>query len=407
MSLLVLDLPPGPPGSLAWVSSIDGRTPAAHGDAVPALLPGTARGVEVVARVPAARLSWQRVQLPRGIGARSPRLHAVLAGLLEERVLDDPQALHFALQPHAGTDGAAWIAVCRRDWLDAHLQALAAAGWTVARLVPELAPDAGTLHLMLVGEAGQPRLLAGGSAVPGGVQALPLSAASLALLQGQLPADARAAAQLEAEPAVAALAEQLLGQAPAIVAPVERLLRSAASDWDLAQGELARSGATWVLRRTGAGWREFLHAARWRPARWGLVALVLAQLGGLNLWAWQARAELREQRADVRAMLGQTFPQVRVVVDAPVQMAREVALLRQAAGASSPGDLEPMLAAWARIAPADAQPDAIEFSPGQLRLRGPQWSGDALAQAQATLRPLGYRVQTEGDRTLLREEPAS
>lgn len=403
MSLLVLDLPPGAPGSLAWVSSTDGHTPAAHGEAVPALLPGTARGVEVVARVPAARLSWHRVQLPRGVGARSPRLHAVLAGLLEERVLDEPQALHFALQPHAGSNADAWVAVCRRDWLDAHLQALAAAGWTVSRLVPELAPDAGTLNLMLVGDAGQPRLLAGGSAVPGGVQALPLSPASLALLQGQLPPEARAAARIEAEPAVAALAEQLLGQPPAIVVPAERLLRSASTNWDLAQGELARSGAAWVLRRAGAGWRDFLHAPRWRPARWGLAALLLAQLGGLNLWAWQTRADLREQRADVQAMLGQTFPQVRVVVDAPVQMAREVALLRQAAGASSPGDLEPMLAAWARIAPADTLPSALEFTPGQLRLRGPQWAGDALAQAQATLRPLGYRVLTEGEVTVLRE----
>ncbi|HMN19766.1 MAG TPA: type II secretion system protein GspL [Ottowia sp.] len=406
MSLLVLDLPPGPPGSYAWATSTDGHAPDAHGEAVPALLPSAARSLEVVARVPAARLSWHRVELPRGIGPRSPRLRAVLTGLLEERVLEEPQTLHFALEPRAGGGGPVWVAVCRRDWLDAHLRALAAAGRTVARVVPELAPDSGTLQLMVVGEPEHPRLLASGSAVPGGVQNLPLSTSSLALLQGQLAPEARAAARLDAEPAVAALAEQLLGQPPALVAPAERLLRSASSAWDLAQGELARTGAAWAARRVAAGWRDFLHAPRWRPARWGLVALLLAQLGGLNLAAWQTRAELQEQRADIRALLGQAFPEVRVVVDAPVQMAREVALLRQAAGASSQRDLEPMLAAYARIAPADAQPSAIEFTPGELRLRGLQWAADALAQAQTRLRPLGYRMLTEGDSTVLREELA-
>lgn len=405
MSLLVLDLPTGAPGSYAWVSSIDGHTPDAHGEAAPALLQATARGLEVVARVPAARLSWQRVRLPRGIGARSPRLRAVLAGLLEERVLDDPETLHFALEPHAGSGAEAWVAVCRRDWLDAHLQALAEAGCTVARLVPELAPDAGTLRLLVVGKPEHARLLAAGTAVPGGVQALPLAAGALALLQGQIDPAARSAAQLEAEPAVAAIAEQLLHQPPAIVAPSERLLRSATTAWDLAQGELARTGAAWAARRVEAAWRDFLHAARWRPARWGLAALLLVQLAGLNLTAWYTRSELQTQRAEVRALLGQTFPQVQVVVDAPLQMAREVAALRQAAGASSPPDLEPMLGAYARIAAADAEPSAIEFTPGTLRLRGLQWPAAALAQAQATLRPLGYRVQTEGDSTVLRQEP--
>ena len=36
---------------------------------------------------------------PRALGAGSPRLRAVLEGLLEDRLLDEPETLHFALQP--------------------------------------------------------------------------------------------------------------------------------------------------------------------------------------------------------------------------------------------------------------------------------------------------------------------
>ena len=85
MSLLLIALPPGPPADYAFATSADGQDVATHGSAAPALLPAAGRAVEVVAVVPAARLSWQRVRLPRGIGARSPRLRAVLAGLLEAR----------------------------------------------------------------------------------------------------------------------------------------------------------------------------------------------------------------------------------------------------------------------------------------------------------------------------------
>lgn len=406
MSLLIIALPPGPAaatGSYAWVTSVDGHTPGAHGDAAAALLPPAGRGVEIVACVPAARLSWHQVELPRGLGPRSPRLRAALAGLLEERLLDDPDQLHFALQPHPAVDGRTWVAACRRDWLDAHLEVLAAAGYAVARVVPELAPTDGAPQLMVTGEPGRAQLLASGAGIPGGMQALPLDTGALALLRTSL--DPAAAATLEAEPAVAVVAEQVLGGAPALLAPAERLLRTSASNWNLAQGELARTGATWAARRAGASWRDFLHAPRWRPARWGLVVLVLAQLLGLNLWAWRTQGALQAQRTEISAMLTETFPQVRVVVDPPVQMERELATLRQGAGTLSPRDLEPMLAAYGRVAPAGQAPAMLEFTSGELRLKGLDWPADVQAQARATLRPLGYRLQVEGGDIVLREGP--
>ena len=401
MSLLVLALPsglPGPASSHAWVTSLDGRRVSAHGEAAASLLPPAGRGVEVVAVVPASGLSWHSVQLPRGIGPRSPRLRATLAGLLEEQLLDEPEQLHFALAPDATAGGLTWVAVCRRDWLTAHIQALDAAQRPVARIVPELAPDADNLRLTVTGEPEHPQLLVGGP----NPQALPLNAGTRMLLHARW-GDAWTQAPLQAEPAVAALAESWLGQTPALLAPAERRLAASGTAWDLAQGELARSGAARTSRRLGAAWRTFAHAPRWRPARWGLALLLLAQVAGLNLAAWRTRSELAERRQHVSAALTQSFPQVKVVVDAPVQMAREVAALRQNTGAASPRDLGAMLGAWAQQVDAAAVPTAFEFSPGELRIKGVQLSASELTQARAQLRPLGYRLDTEEGAAVLRE----
>lgn len=55
----------------------------------------SAHAGEVVAVVPHSRLSWLRVQLPPA--SHGPRLSAVLHGLLEDRLLDEPTQLHIAL----------------------------------------------------------------------------------------------------------------------------------------------------------------------------------------------------------------------------------------------------------------------------------------------------------------------
>ena len=74
------------------------------------------------------------------------------------------------------------------------------------------------------------------------------------------------------------------------------------------------------------------YAPEWRAARWGVAMLLLTQLIGLNAWAWKERSALQAKRDAVRTTLTTTFQSVRVVVDAPVQMEREVAALRQATG---------------------------------------------------------------------------
>ena len=413
MSLLLLSLPPGPPGSYEYATSTDGQTLASHGAATIALLPPAGRGVEMVAMAAASQVSWHRVTLPRGVGPGSPRIRQTLVGLLEDVLLDEPEQLHFAVDPDATGGGGAWVAVCNRAWLSMHLRALDAANRPITRIVPELRPRSGNLRMIITGEPDTARVLMSGDLVPGGAQALPLTQGTLALLQldslksGDPEDPERPKLELLAEPAVAELAEQMLGRRVTIHQPAKRLLAASRSNWDLAQLDLTRTGRARAAQRAGALWRDFLHAPQWRPARWGVLGFLAANLVGLNLWAWRTQAELQTRRAQVNNTLTQTFPNVRAVVDAPVQMGREVAALRQSSGATSHRDLEPMLSALGQVVGTQTTPTAIEYAAGEMRVRGLPLPASAIADANQRLRPLGYSAHTDGDALIMRQEAAT
>ena len=426
MSTLILFLPPvrpGPATEYSYTLTADGHTALRHATAPAALLPEPTRpGGEVVAVVPARALSWQRVQMPAGVplgaGQQTPRLRSVLEGLLEDRLLDDATQLHFALQPgaHGTAQGGepVWVAVCDRAWLRENLQALEAAGRRVSRVVPEFAPGAtasGGPELCALGTPEEAFVVLTGQGADQGVAVLPLTPMALALARAGAPANDAVAAQdnsnalpVRAEPAVAALAERTLGQRVALHTASQRALDAARGDWDLAQFDLASTGRTRALRKAGSALSALLNAPQWRAARWGVGLLVVAHLVGLNAWAWQERQALAAKQAAVRAALTQTFPKVQVVVDAPVQMERELAQLRQAAGSASARDLEPLLAAAGAALPDGRLPTSIEYTPGELRLRGVTLAPDEEAALSARLQAAGYRARLDDGSLVLRTE---
>ncbi|MES2939258.1 MAG: type II secretion system protein GspL [Pseudomonadota bacterium] len=400
MSSLIVLLPAEPVGASSefpYLLTGDPRAPQSHGSAPAALLPRPqGAAAEVVAVVPAQALSWHRVELPKGVAAGSPKLRGVLEGLLEEQLLDDPEALHFALGPPAAGEPQ-WVAVCERAWLRGALQALEAAGRTVNRIVPEFAPEGmGTLYA--VGETQQPWVVAAGA---DGVLMLPLAAASLSLL----PAWAQDAPRL-AEPAVAAQAEQLLQHQVELQQAPQRWLQATQSGWDLAQFEFANTARTRTLKKLAAAAADLLRAPRWKPARWGLVLLVLANLAGLNAWAWKERSALDARREAIRRTLTETFPTVTVVVDAPLQMQRELDALRARTGTSSGRDLESMLAALSVAAPPGRTVSSLEFSGDRLRARGMGLTPDTVRTAAINLRSYGYGATLEGDALVIAPEAA-
>lgn len=392
MSALLVFLPAQPihaATEFEYALSRDGSTVETHGTAQAALLPSAARaGTEVVAVVPAAMLSWHRVELPKGTSASSPRLRAVLEGLLEDQLLDEPDTLHFALQPQARSSGPLWVAACDRAWLRSAVQVLEAAERPAARIVPEFAPE-GAPALYAQGDPQQPSLVVVGSE---GVMILPLSSQALPLLPS-LPEDTRCVA----EPAVAALAEQVLHHPPVLQQAPQRWLQAAQSEWDLAQFEFSSSGRARALKKLGTAWADVLAAPQWRPARWGAVLLVAVNLVGLNAWAWRERSALEEKREAIRRTLTQTFPNVKVVVDAPLQMEKEVAALRQATGATSGRDLEAMLGALSTASPPTRVVSGLEFSQGELQVKGLAYTPDEARAVAAALKSQGFSANLRGE----------
>ncbi|RYZ06215.1 MAG: general secretion pathway protein GspL [Comamonadaceae bacterium] len=401
MSSLIVSLPLEPATTATeWAFALtpDGRTLQDHGTAAAALLPmprGT--GAEVVALLPVQALAWHRVTLPKGMAAGSPRLRATLEGLLEEQLLDEPEAVHFALQPGAKVGEAAWVATCDRAWLRNALQLLEAAGRPASRIVPEFAPE-GELSLVAMGDAQQPLVVTSSA---DGVLALPLDHTCVPLLPA-LPEDA----PRFAEPAVAGVAELVLHHKLALQQAPQRWLQAARTRWDLAQFEFASSGRARAMKKFATGWGDVLNGAPWRPARWGAVALVAVNLLGLNAWAWMERASLDDKREAVRRTLTETFPQVRVIVDAPVQMQREVTALRQLTGVASSRDLDALLGALAMTLPADRTPTAVNYAPGELRATGLGLSPDQFRAVASQLKTLGYAARAEGDTVTVMPEDA-
>ena len=399
MSALLVFLPAQPISAATefqYALTKDGSTVESHGSAQAALLPAPTRaGTEVVAVVPAAMMSWRRIELPKGTSAGSPRLRAVLEGLLEDQLLDEPDTLHFAVQPQVKPPAPVWVAVCDRAWLRSAVQALEAAERPAARIVPEFAP-AGVTTLYALGDPQDASLIHVGS---DGVMSLPLSSQALALLPS-LPEDTPCVA----EPAVAELAEQVLHRPPVLQQAPQRWLQAAQSDWDLAQFEFSSSGRARAFKKLGTAWADVLAAPQWRAARWGVLLLLAVNLVGLNAWAWRERSALEEKREAIRRTLTQTFPQVKVVVDAPVQMEKEFASLRQTTGTTSGRDLEAMLGALSTASPSGRVVSGVEYSPGESRVKGLGFTPTEVRAVVAALKSQGFTATMQGDTLVITPE---
>lgn len=409
----------GPTALLDWATSADGQLVLDHGHCAASLLP---RDDDVVLVLPPRAVSWHRLALPK---VASARLRAVLDGLLEDRVLSDTTELHYALEPGGRSGQTVWVAACNKAWLQSWLQALEAAGRPVARIAPALwplpasalttpdHPASPTLHW--AHDEGNQAWLA--SASPLGVSCTPLREGGHGALGesafGALPAAAGAphteawaadpnSTRWLADPAVAALAERTLDQRFELVPRPVWLLQCAQSDWNLAQFDLSLSSGARRGQRFKQHLRRWRSAPAWRPARWGLAALVAAQLVGLNVAAWSERSRLEAKQHAMRQVLQQGFPQVALVLDAPLQMRRELTRLQQASGTLSAGDLETMLGALAQATPGDVPvATALSYTTGESRFSGWRASEDQVRALQQSLERNGWRARFDSDELTL------
>ncbi len=416
MTTLIVTLPsPGTAHSeLAYAVANNAQALSNHGSAPLALLP---RADETVLLLPSDSVSWHRVSLPKlSRSLSAPKLRSVLEGAIEEHLLDDASAVHIASYRASGNaDGTmSWLAVCDKSWLLEHLRSLQNAGHRISRIVPSAFPlNVQQPNAHQTASSGQVRAHVSGIpeaanvsvADDTGVVSVPLHHART--VWPALHTDTL----ITAEPAVAAAAENIFNTKVTMVQTAQYALLAAQEarnhGVDLAQGELAVKGSGRWLQQASTLLRELVSAPVWRAARMGLALMLLVNIVGLNAWAWKERSALQVKQLQKNQLLTQTFPNVKVVVDAPLQMQRELVALRQSSGAAGSRDLESMYALYSSIVATGSSPTAIEFAAGELTLKGSGLDASQLTTHQARLRSAGLSAVRSDDGRIVVTEVAA
>lgn len=389
----------GTSDEFAYAVVSDAGVLTGHGQATPALLPAADQAVLML---PAKMLSWHAVQMPKlPRGSSDQRIQAVLAGILEEKLLDEPAHMHLvALSSLPAPQADTWVAACHKPWLLGLTQVLQAARVPLMGIVPQVFPnDVASIHV-----SGAPESAWVTAVDATGVVCLPLSQAlDLPVFQNTLNATA--------EPAVAAVAEQWLQRRVEVLqAPqwaTSRVQAAKALGLSLAQGDLAVSGRGRVWQVVSAALRDLLAAPVWRPVRWGLLGLLCVHLIGLNAWAWKQHVRVQDKRTEMTQLLSTSFPQVKVVLDAPVQMQRELAQLRQAQGQLSGRDFESIYGRFISVSGVNTAPGAIDFIANEVRLQGVNLNGSEMNALAPRLEYVGLSVRSEAQALVISHREAT
>jgi len=397
-SLLQLHLPDGWPGGLAE-PNVEFRYSRFEGHAHVA---GVAPLAEVpsadtiVAVAPASAVLFVRASLPV---ARGPKMARLLALAVEDAIATAPEEVHAILVEHV-PGGESLIAVVNREWLAAALDALAARGFRPDRFLveTELAMQ------RAAGETTRPWLVvrspSGGFATlgEGDVVALDLgesvSAVPLAL---RLARDERARRG-------DAPGEVLVFTSPGTPPPD-------ALAWGRELGLPVRNGGEWRPELIDARTRVATDLLRgdfaptWRAADLArtlkFAGLTAAAVLGVHVlltisdW-WGLSSETRQLKTQMETQFRQLFPETQAVVDAPLQMRRNLGNLRREAGAPDASDLVPLLAAVApALAGAGAQVERLQYQRGELEVDVTLPAGEERGAPETRFALPGYRVRVE------------
>lgn len=326
----------------------------------------------VQAVVPASVVLLAQVKVP---SRNRRKMFQLLPYIVEEKLMYDPDSIHVAAGPQL-PGGETVVAVIDKAWMKRVIGALQSAGLPPWRMWPETLMPAvplGTWTVVWNGREGFVRTgMASGQSLDGGSAEAPplglLLAAKEAVAKGSAPRKINLQlAQGSDQPDLESWATRL-GVKVAVTgtwdwsAPAYGMEKGV----NLLQGEFAPA-------RFEPDSRQRLRI----PLLLAGIIVALQLGGGLADWLLLSY-EKRQLDADMQKAFRQAFPEAKVVVDAPLQMQRNLAELRHARGLSDPADFLPMLAKAAPILsqsePATIQ--SMQYENGILKidvlLRGSQ-----------------------------------
>ncbi|QBY54599.1 type II secretion system protein GspL [Cupriavidus oxalaticus] len=330
------------------------------------------------------------------------RLKQALPNLIEDALATDAQPCHIGVGP--ALDGSAAIRgprrrllmVADRAWLRAVLDAFAEHRHRRRHVLPAqlCVPLAAAEVAAAEAPGAEPTLRPAENTAPDEPATLVVEAAASALADGGELLDSATLGGPEPGPALASRWQLtvrtgahagyglLLGDdalaawqalAPegnwyadadaAAAAPVPALRGAARAGWPL-----WIEGAQACLRDPALDLAQFEFAQgradRWNLAAWRvplalLAGIVLVQVLGMNIHWLLLRNEQQRVEAAQQQTLRSAFPQTQAILDAPLQMRRQVEQLRIASGRSTPEDFLPLADRFAQAAHR-LPPDALQ-----------------------------------------------
>lgn len=307
--------------------------------------------------VPASRVLLSSVQPP---SRNRKKFMQALPYAVEDRIMADPESVHVAAgEEHE--NGEMPLAIVDRAWLRQVLDSLRGCGLKPVRAEVEtlLAPcKTGVWSLIWRGNGGFARQGPhSGIPLDGGDADLPPAALQLAVKEAADNQPASIQLYLDG-----ASAPDLGAWSSGLGVPV-----TAGGDWqwpasaehgiNLLQGEFATGS-------TRADWLP-----RLRPALI-LASLVVSLHVAFTLGDWaMLKFEKHRLTTSMEQSFRKAFPDAKVIVDAPLQMSRNLAELRHSAGMMEQNDFLPLLAQVAPQLGTEARLLGLEYQQGNLKIR--------------------------------------
>ena len=338
----------------AWLLRGENGKPMRSGQGALDAMPAAAQCHIVV---PASRVLLSSVQAP---ARNRKKFMQALPYAVEDRIMTDPESVHVA----AGEDqenSEIPLAIVDRAWLRQVLNGLKNSGIKPVRAEVEtlLAPcKTGVWALIWRGNGGFVRQGPhSGLPLDGGDADHPPAALQLAIEEA---ADNQPASiQLHLD---GASAPNLGAWSSGLGVPVTsggewQWPASAEHGINLLQGEFAAG-------RTRADWLP-----RLRPA-FMLASLILGLHVAFTLGDWaMLKFEKHRLTTSIEQSFRKAFPDAKVIVDAPLQMSRNLAGLRHSAGMAEQNDFLPLLARVAPMLGTEARLRGLEYQQENLKIR--------------------------------------